>query len=114
MDLLTRFRLIYQDRDDKQIYYATQYLPKQRSNEANKIIKIIEDSLELAFYFRFPRYFPDNLMINFLSEYGPYSNTLPWQSGIYFTSENGVNCLVEQKGKNYFCKKLTLVNWGLC
>ena len=92
LELLQQFELIFQESED--VYIAPQYLPEELTGPAGVLFASIFEGLNQAFAFRFSRFTPDNVMINFLSRYGPYSNKLYWKNGIYFNSSDGIKCIV--------------------
>ncbi|RMG75718.1 MAG: hypothetical protein D6722_00510 [Bacteroidetes bacterium] len=94
LELLVNFELIFEDKEEKGLYISPQYLPEKPSRDAKRLIKAFLDEWTSGFTFRFPRFVPDNVMINFLSRYGPYSNKVYWKRGIFFQSSSGVKCLV--------------------
>ncbi len=92
--LLQNFELIFQP-EEENYYVAPQYLPKDLAAQEQRLFNMLFSSLKLAFVFRFPKYIPDNVMINFLSRYGPFAEKLYWKNGICFTSEQKVNAVVK-------------------
>ena len=94
IELLQKFELIFQESEEKGIYIAPQYLPPELGEEAADLLAIIQEDLEVSLYFRLPKFFPENVMINFLSRYGPYSRKLYWESGICFSKETKTKCIV--------------------
>ncbi|WP_421795332.1 COR domain-containing protein [Haliscomenobacter sp.] len=90
--LLKNFELIFEEK--VQEYIAPQYLPNTLSGMAKSLYNSTFNSLKLAFSFRFTRFMPDNVMVNFLSRYGSYSNKGYWKNGILF-SKDGQSCIVE-------------------
>lgn len=93
IELLKSFELIFEPKGES-FYIAPQYLPDELDSTEQKLHNIIFQGLSLAFVFRFPKFLPDNVMINFLSRYGPFSNDIYWKNGICFSHENGVSCIV--------------------
>lgn len=99
IELLTQFELIFKSPDREGLYFAPQYLPEDPSDDASIIIDSeISKEEDLAFIFRFSKYLPENVMINFVCRYASsaHKGTIPWKNGIYFKFENQVNCLVIQ------------------
>lgn len=92
IELLKSFELIFEE--EAQQYIAPQYLPDALSGMAKSGYNSTFNSLKLAFSFRFTRFMPDNVMVNFLSRYGPYSSKGYWKNGILF-SKDGQSCIVE-------------------
>lgn len=99
VELLKSFELIFEPKGES-FYIAPQYLPERLDSTEQKLHNIILGDLSLVFVFRFPKFLPDNVMINFLSRYGPYSNDIYWKNGICFSSEHGANCIVHFEESN--------------
>jgi internalin A len=99
VELLKAFELIFEaEEDGKTIYIAPQYLPKTyKSKELN----IQKKRSQLAFVFRFPKFMPDNVMVNFISRYGSFAEDIYWKNGIYF-GKYDTGCIVEQKDNQLF------------
>lgn len=93
VELLKSFELIFKPRGES-FYIAPQYLPEKLESNEQKFHDSILRTLELAFVFRFPKFLPDNVMINFLSRYGPFSDDVYWKNGISFSSQQGAQCIV--------------------
>jgi len=95
LELLQNFELIFKARtEEPDTYVAPQYLPDHLEGEAKDLYEMIRDDLEEAFIFRFPKFVPDNVMINFLSRYGPFSRQMYWKNGICFSNLNKEMCIV--------------------
>lgn len=92
LELLKNFELVFEE--EPQQYIAPQYLPKELTGVAKTLFNGMAKGLELAFVFRFPRFMPDNVMVNFLCRYGPYSDKVYWKNGIQFY-KNDQACIVE-------------------
>lgn len=90
LSLLEEFKLIFKAQgEDSGQYISPQYLPKNLDLNTQKVFNRDKKRLEpVAFRFRFTRFIPDNVLINFLSEYGPCSNNVFWKNGIFFTLES--------------------------
>jgi GTPase SAR1 family protein len=87
LDLFQQFELIFKVKEEKEKYWiAPQYLLEKRSDEFHEAI---EDEIKAynLFVYRFERFVPDNLMINFISRYGSFSKKTYWKNGIKFTKE---------------------------
>mgnify|MGYP005841848625 CR=1 FL=1 len=96
IELLKKFELIFENEENGQpVFIAPQYLPEQLAPTEQNLYDMILDDLSLAFVFRFPKFLPDNVMINFLSRYGPFSKKMYWKNGICFTDANKAKCIVE-------------------
>ena len=86
VELLKSFELIFQP-EGLPYLIAPQYLPDSLEPDAQQLYNDIFDDLSLGFVFRFPKFMPDNVMINFLSRYGPYSSNIFYKSGLYFKDQ---------------------------
>jgi len=73
---LKNFGLIFESKEEKGTFIAPQYLPEELGRNESKLL-------------------PDNVMINFLSKYGPFSENLYWKKGICFQNELEQNCIVK-------------------
>jgi hypothetical protein len=99
VELLKAFELIFEiEEEEKTVFIAPQYLPKTyKSKELN----IQRKRSELAFVFHFPKFIPDNVMVNFISRYGSFAEDIYWKNGIYF-GKYDTGCIVEQKENKLF------------
>lgn len=93
--LMINFQLIFPHKTKEGVYVAPHYLPEKLDEVTQAFRDILADKLKRSFVFRFPRFLPDNVMINFLSEYGPYSQENYWKNGIIFKDQHKTTCLVE-------------------
>ncbi|MCB9307695.1 MAG: TIR domain-containing protein [Lewinellaceae bacterium] len=100
LELLRNFELIFEDSDTPGVWVSPQYLPRAPKKGENGLYDIFMDDVSLAFRFRFSTYMPDNLMINFLSRYGPFSRKQYWQDAICFTNAEKVKCSVVKEDEN--------------
>ncbi len=99
LELLKTFGLIFETKEEgATVFIAPNYLPKELSYDAQKLLRSHERALQPAFQFAFPKFLPDNVMVNFLSRYGPYSDKLYWKNGIFFTNAQGQRALVKLEG----------------
>jgi hypothetical protein len=97
LELFKQFDLIFEAKDETETFWiAPQYLPETLKNDKS-FNKQINKS-KLALVFRFSRFMPDNVMINFLSRYGSFAEDIYWKNGIYFT-KNGIDCIVQKKNE---------------
>lgn len=97
LQLLQNFELIFWDKDSESPQYISpQYLPEKLSRKLELAISKLRKSLGKKLWLSFPKYLPDNIMINFLARYGPYSDHLYWRHGISFDKEE-VSFLVTQE-----------------
>jgi internalin A len=95
IELLKRFEMIFEAGEGLAKYYiAPQYLPIALDIDTQPLYDMIFEDLSLAFVFRFPKFMPDNIMINFLSRYGSYSNKMYWKNGICFANHKKAKCIV--------------------
>ncbi len=99
VELLKAFELIFQPKGED-FLVAPQYLPKELSRNAQRLHNSQLKQLSLAFVFRFPKFLPDNVIINLISRYGPYSDQVFWQHGISFTNVEGENCIIHYEEAN--------------
>jgi len=101
VELLKTFGLLFETLEENEVVYiAPNYLLEALSPDAQKLLRSHEAALRPAFQFSFPKFMPDNVMVNFLSRYGPYSNELYWKNGIFFTDETGQRALVKLTGRS--------------
>ncbi|TAH20360.1 MAG: hypothetical protein EAZ08_05830 [Cytophagales bacterium] len=82
---------------DENLWISPQYLPENLEND--KAFKKQMNKSKLVLVFRFARFMPDNVMINFLSRYGSFANDLYWENGIYFTKYQ-TDCIVLRENEN--------------
>jgi hypothetical protein len=95
LELLKEFKLVFETQDKgKTLHIAPQYLREKPIEEQQEAMAFFADALQTAFVFAFPKYMPDNVMVNFLCTYGPYSKNMYWKNGICFQTQWGQNCLV--------------------
>ncbi len=92
--LLKNFKLIFEEKEEG-YYIAPQYLQEELAEDTQVFYDIILNSLDLVFEFRFSEFLPENLIINFLCEYGPYAKKFYWRNGICFAQKDtGIPCVV--------------------
>jgi len=87
VELLLQFELIFEEkRKEKKtnFYVAPQYLPEKLSNKEQRTFDDKFELQELCFVFKFSKFLPDNVIVNFLSRYGAYAEELIWKKGICF------------------------------
>lgn len=96
VELLKTFKLIFELEGEQEQYIAPQYLPLELDRNTKITFDRIKKHLgaKAAFVFRFPQFMPDNVMVNFLSTYGPYSDKIFWRKGIFFVKDEQ-ECIVE-------------------
>ena len=99
VELLKSFELVFQP-EGVPYLIAPQYLPDSLEPDAQQLYNDIFDDLSLGFVFRFPKFMPDNVMINFLSRYGPYSSNIFYKSGIIFRNQQKAKCIVQYEDAN--------------
>jgi GTPase SAR1 family protein len=93
--LLQNFKLIFED-NEKKCYIVPQYLPHKLPHGIKVLYEIIKESMTLRFAFRYTDFMPDNVMIHFLAEYGPYAKQFYWRNGLCFVKEDKpIPCIVE-------------------
>jgi hypothetical protein len=94
VSLLQKFELIFKrSGDGPPVYIAPQFLPESLSENEVGFYNSARERLTFRYAFRFSRFMPENVMINFLSRYGPFSNNVFWKNGIYFT-DHKMECIV--------------------
>ena len=95
--LLEGFELIFRRQDGK--YIAPQYLPKlaEVNENAQNSIKMVEGNLPFRLGLRYPRFMPDNVMVNVLSKYGPdAARDTVYRDCISFTDARlSLGCLIK-------------------
>lgn len=99
IELLLQFDLVFREKLNNTFtgdYVAPQYLPDNLRPTAKTFFNKVFRTQELRFVYRFSRFLPDNVMVNFLSQFGPYSETVIWKEGIWFedSTEPELNCTV--------------------
>ncbi|MFN0203551.1 MAG: COR domain-containing protein [Bacteroidia bacterium] len=93
--LLIKYQLIFEEKEGGYYIYP-QCLPEKLGEEAAIFCEIIRNSLVPVFQFRFTKFLPENLIINFLCEYGADAQKLYWKNGICFAhKETKTPCIVE-------------------
>jgi len=94
MELMVNFQLVYKKKDTN-TYIAPQYLPELPASERDSFdFHKIEETRR--FLLRYPRLLPENVMINVLSKYGPYSREKVYRTGIRFIKEGtDEECVIE-------------------
>ena len=99
--LLNSFQLIYQKpsiQNKKNEFIAPQYLPRLEDKGRNDKSSFEGHKAEKTLRFRlhYPRFMPENVMINVLSQYGPYSIDSVYRNAIYFIKEHSKEgCVIE-------------------
>lgn len=95
IELLKTFELIFEDGTEKdRLWIAPQYLPPAPAKGENGLYDMVWQRLKPAFYFRFPAFLPDNLLVNFLARYGPFAGKDYWRDAICFQNAEGLECAV--------------------
>ena len=95
LELLKKFELIFETEEDGPVaFISPQYLPDTLEPATQSAYQIILDDLTWEFKFRFPRFVPENVMVNFLSRYGPSSRKMYWKNGICFSTAERAKCIV--------------------
>ena len=98
LELLISFDLVYKKKIGQlEQFIAPQYL-KEIPLSGNEYM-LFEDKKEgqrLQFTLYYPRFLPENVMINVLSKYGPYAIGVVYRNGIYFKKSNQTEgCIIE-------------------
>jgi len=99
IELLKNFELIFEAFEEEGVFIAPQYLPGELVGPARQGYEMIREDLTHSFTFRFSKFVPDNVMINFLSRYGPFSRRMYWRTGICFSARDKAKCIVHFKEK---------------
>jgi internalin A len=99
LELLINFQLIYRKKSGGSvIYIAPQYLPllsKAGRNARNAFLGN-ETGKTLRFTLRYPQFLPENVMVNVLSEYGPYALDAVYRDAIFFCKEGQIEgCVIK-------------------
>jgi internalin A len=108
LELLTHFKLIFEDKDpeekqeNERYYVAPQYLSAELRGAARILKNLVMEKLNKkpGFYFRFPNFVPDHLMVQFVSTYGPLANQVYWRNGICFSGQNTIAVLELDEANN--------------
>lgn len=90
LELLINFQLVYRKTSGGDpTYIAPQYLPplSNASRNARNAILGNERGKSLRFKLHYPRFLPENVMVNVLSEYGPYALDAVYRDAIFFCKE---------------------------
>ena len=98
LELLISFNLVYKKIiQGKETYIAPQYLTKiPEFGTAFNSYQALKQERTLQFKLKYPRFLPENVMINVLSEYGPYASDVVYRNGIYFKKEDQTEgCVIE-------------------
>lgn len=90
LELLINFQLVYRKQSGGSlVYIAPQYLPplSKASRNARNAFLGNERGKSLRFTLRYPQFLPENVMVNVLSEYGPYALDAVYRDAIFFCRE---------------------------
>ncbi|MEN0005608.1 MAG: COR domain-containing protein [Bacteroidota bacterium] len=90
LELLINFQLVYRKQSAGNLtYIAPQYLPpfSKASRNARNAFLGNERGKSLRFTLRYPQFLPENVMVNVLSEYGPYALDAVYRDAIFFCKE---------------------------
>lgn len=94
LELLTSFKLVF-ERKSLKTYISPQYLPPlPKSGKAFDTFEGLKEDRKLRFFLRYPGFLPDNVMVNVLSEYGPYARETVYRNGIFFRKEGATEACV--------------------
>jgi hypothetical protein len=90
--LLQSFSLIFpKSGSSGKKFIAPQYLPDLEDNRVGekerRLFMSHQSKLTLRFTLYFPHILPENIMVNLLSTYGPYSEDFYYKDAIYFVKE---------------------------
>jgi len=103
INLLKGFGLIYEELENPGTFIAPQYLPEKPSDETSDFLEGLKVALDGQYFLRYSNFMPDNVMINFLSEKGPYSNQRIWRYGISFIDKSNCPCIVMMEDPKVDC-----------
>ncbi len=103
INLLKGFGLIYEELENPGNFIAPQYLPEKPSDETSDSLALLKVALDEQYFLRYSNFMPDNVMINFLSEKGPYSNQRIWRYGIFFKDKSNCPCIVMMEDPKEDC-----------
>ncbi len=90
LELLINFQLVYRKTSaGSAAYIAPQYLPplSKASRNARHAFLGNERGKSLRFKLHYPQFLPENVMVNVLSEYGPYALDAVYRDAIFFCKE---------------------------
>jgi GTPase SAR1 family protein len=90
LELLINFQLVYRKQSGGSlVYIAPQYLPplSKASRNARNAFLGNERGKSLRFTLHYPQFLPENVMVNVLSEYGPYALDAVYRDAIFFCRE---------------------------
>jgi hypothetical protein len=90
LELLINFQLVYRKTSaGSAAYIAPQYLPplSKASRNARNAFLGNERGKSLRFKLHYPQFLPENVMVNVLSEYGPYALDAVYRDAIFFCKE---------------------------
>lgn len=85
--LLLQFELVFKEKRKEKntgFFVAPQYLPEQLTQKEKRTLDDKFEMQELCYVFKFSKFLPDNVIVNFLSRYGAYAEELIWKKGICF------------------------------
>lgn len=108
--LLQEFKLIFYEKAED-CYIVPQYLPEKLDENAAVLFEIIKESLGgPVFTFHYPEFMPENIIINFLCEYGAFARQYYWRAGICFIKDKQpcvVICNEDTQQISFFTKDAT-------
>ena len=96
LELLISFELVFRKKSKGEIVYvAPQYLPNLPSS-GSTLSLFDGHKNQFLFQLKYPDFLPENVMVNVLCNYGPYSLDSTFRDGIHFRTENATTgCLIE-------------------
>ena len=73
----------------KEQFIAPQYLKDlPKKGKEYKFFHALKEERKLQFKLKYDKFLPENVMINVLSEYGPYATDVIYRNGIYFKKQD--------------------------
>jgi len=103
IDLMKKFELIFEVKNEPNNYVAAQYLPKNNPEAQTKSCKKIREKCQYhAFTLYYPEFLPKSVMTRFICRYGQLAEDIYWKNGIVFELEGisfWIECMENQKIK---------------
>ncbi len=94
IEVMKEFKIIFKKK--AHTYIVPQYLPEKLSEDAAKLLKMQLKNSELVLLVKYEKFIPSNVLINFISSYGKFSDDIIWRNGICFAKEGFPSCIVQQ------------------
>jgi len=85
IELMKKFELIFESKNEPNNYVAPQYLPKEEEVRDEKQVKKYRSACSrLGFTLRYPLFLPKSIMTRIICKYGRLSEDYFWRNGIGF------------------------------